>query len=158
MAIDWESEFKKNNGKIIKCIRKKCNSFEIAEEVSGEAWHLAWKLRDSFSGACDFRWWVRGIALNCLWNYLRKQNNKPHHHLELDPELFIVIPPAISELEKFLSLASPEDRDLLTARFLQEKSMAEISSIVGIPESTVRVNVFRAVRRIRNQISVPQSL
>lgn len=55
-------------------------------------------------------------------------------------------------MEKALGRLSPEARDLVLLRFMEEMSYAEIAAVVNSGESTVRGRVFRALRKLRKAL------
>lgn len=57
------------------------------------------------------------------------------------------------ELTAVLDRLSDSDRLLLTLRFWEELSIAEIAERFGMPYSTVAVRMFRLLRRLRAQLN-----
>jgi RNA polymerase sigma factor (sigma-70 family) len=56
---------------------------------------------------------------------------------------------AQQQLESILSLLSPDDREIFTARFLHEDSYEEIAARKGIRPDNVRQRISRLVRKLR---------
>jgi len=46
----------------------------------------------------------------------------------------------------------PEDRELVTLRFIDDLSYAEIVSVVGMTESAIRGKIYRALRKLRKMM------
>jgi RNA polymerase sigma-70 factor (ECF subfamily) len=54
-----------------------------------------------------------------------------------------------SQVEEALAQLPERDREILVLRHLEQLSVAEMSSVLGISESAVKVRHFRALQRIR---------
>jgi RNA polymerase sigma-70 factor (ECF subfamily) len=57
-------------------------------------------------------------------------------------------------LQAALAKLSPNDREILVMRNLEQMSAAEIGAVLGIREGTVRVRHLRALERLRNLLEV----
>ena len=51
-----------------------------------------------------------------------------------------------------LDLLSPEDREILVMRHLEQLQIGEIAAILGIDEAAVKMRRLRAARRLRDQL------
>lgn len=131
---------------------------ELAEDLTADTFLKAWNNIDKFDWRHG-RAWLYTIARNNLADHWRK-----HKPLPLDEE--VEIPddrePASEALDKKLDFKRaakalarlPEDmKSVVTLRFLQGYSVRETAQALGISESNVRVVQFRALKKLRKQLS-----
>jgi RNA polymerase sigma-70 factor (ECF subfamily) len=131
-----------------------------AEDVAQEAFVRAWRGLPRFRGEAGFRTWIYRIVTNLCYNRL------PRLRRELtaigDDEIADL--PAASYADPLSSLEAKERRAylhmqiealpesyrlLVTLRYQQELSYAEIAEVVGVPLGTVKTGLFRARERLR---------
>jgi RNA polymerase sigma-70 factor (ECF subfamily) len=67
---------------------------------------------------------------------------------EDDPEVQLQKTDKASLLRRCLEALSPEHREVIDLVYYHEMSIGEVSSIVGIPESTVKTRMFYARKRM----------
>lgn len=109
--------------------------------------------------------WLFRIGRNLAYN--RRRNKMPLKEEPLPPIddngfLPIQLHAAGSELERkeeidilerALSTLPTESRDLITLRFIEELSYAEISKTTGLNESSLRGRVFRSLKLLRDGLA-----
>lgn len=60
----------------------------------------------------------------------------------------------VEDLERALASLPTESRDLITLRFIEELSYAEISKTTGLNEASLRGRVFRSLKLLRDALAV----
>jgi RNA polymerase sigma-70 factor (ECF subfamily) len=58
-----------------------------------------------------------------------------------------------ARIKAALALLSPEHREVLVLRFLEELSLAEVAAVLGIREPAVRGRQFRAIQRLQSSLA-----
>jgi RNA polymerase sigma-70 factor, ECF subfamily len=127
-----------------------------AEEAVQEAMARAWRQRHNCRDRQAPAPWLRRIARNEALRLVERR--AAWRFSELEPE---VEPPASdgadlerSSLERVsvsqaLELLEPEERELVTLRYMLDLGQPEIARRLGMPEATVRVKLHRIRKRLR---------
>ena len=142
------------------------NSREQVEDLAQEIFVKAFLGVRGFDARSSFATWLSRVAVNHCYDYLRRQrtsrvlyfsqmNEEGQRALEAKAES----PPqeginvedrvALRDLVgKLLSRAPAEDRIILGLKELEELSVEEIAEILDLKESTVKVRLHRARKRM----------
>lgn len=129
---------------------------DLAQDVLGEVWRRL----DRYQGIARLETWVFRFADLGLRGAVRRhhrQRRRAGSVLDLDG-----VPDAASAahalddaeeqeqlIEGLLGQLSEQDRELLRTRFLEETSIQELGSRMGLRENAVRNRIHRAIRRLR---------
>lgn len=131
---------------------------DLSEDLVQNVFYRMLKYRHSFSGEGEFRTWMYHVARNALYDNV-KQNKKAEH--EDVHTLADRIPGGISpdqELErtqdkemlrKAIASLNPEHREIIVMSRFQELKYDEISDILNISESAIKVRVHRAMGELK---------
>jgi RNA polymerase sigma-70 factor, ECF subfamily len=127
-----------------------------AEDMVSEVFIDVWRQADRFEGRCQVSTWLLAIARNKALSSLRRRSNE-----QLDDEVaeFIEDPsdnPEITMqkqerseiLRSCLSELSPAHREIIDLVYYHERSIDEVSEIIGVPANTVKTRMFYARKRI----------
>ena len=134
-----------------------------AEDIAQEAFLRAWLAMPNFHGKSQFRTWLYRIVTNLCYNRLPRLRDELN---ALGEEQVLEMPGEsqenplegleAKELRAFLHQqieALPESyRLLVSLRFQQELSYAEIAEVVSAPVGTVKTGLFRARERLRQAL------
>lgn len=103
--------------------------------------------------------WVRAVARNKHIDLLRRQarlvavESVPESADPGEDPLASVLTAADREATlRLLSNLSSADRRLIELKYLDDRSLDEVASILGRPVNTVKVGLFRARKRLRAHI------
>ena len=143
----------------------------IVEELAQEVFLKIFTELGSFEGRGSFEGWLSRIATNRCLNELRSLKRRPESPVAdltedesgwLDNQLADVSATRHKEAEestvaadlaeKVLSTLSPDDRLVLTLVDGEELSVKEVAKMTGWSESKVKVQAFRARRRMRKAV------
>lgn len=127
---------------------------ELVQSVFVEAYlHLA-----RFRHEAPFLHWLRKIATRVgyhHWQLQARQRRRNVQSLEIDPATAAV--PDVSEqqdeaalLHVLLNRLPPRDRLVLTLLHIEERSVAETAQLVGWSQVMVKVQAFRARKKLRD--------
>jgi len=128
----------------------------IAEELTNEVFAEAWRNAGSFEGKASSGTWLLSIAHHRSVSWLRRRREDGWNEeaaAEIpdpddDPEVALQKTNKAALLRRCLRQLSPEQREVLDLVYYHEMSIREVSSIVGIPESTVKTRMFYARKRL----------
>lgn len=103
--------------------------------------------------------WVRAVARNKHIDLIRRQTrfvtvaSVPESSDADDGPLAAALASADrEETRRLLLCLSPGDRRLIELKYLEDRSVEEVASVLDRPVNTVKVGLFRARRRLRAHI------
>ncbi|MBN2440472.1 MAG: RNA polymerase sigma factor [Spirochaetales bacterium] len=139
-----------------------------AEDVVQEIFLKVFASLDKFKISSRFLPWIYTIAINYLRSYLKKRNKQRKirllymdkdeaidfpDHKQVDPEQLFLRKEAEQAAIKALGRLRPEYRDVFLLRSLEGLSVKEVSSILNIPEGTVKIHLHRAKKDLIKMLS-----
>ncbi|MEQ9379283.1 MAG: RNA polymerase sigma factor [Pirellulales bacterium] len=128
-----------------------------------EVWLTAWRTRASLRSPDGFRPWVYRIAHGKIVEAIRAETRRrrtEQHKLGDAPGVVHHASSVIEAAELVhyaLSQVSPDHREVLTLRFIEQMTIREISVAVGCPEGTVKSRLHYANQEIRCVIEGQQN-
>ena len=139
-----------------------CPTPELAEEAAQETFLSAWQGLPFFRGDSAFSTWLYRLASNACVDLLRKEGR--HQWPSLDDEAVSAevpdtrpTPEAAAEqkelraqIEAGLRTLSPEHREVLILREIQQLSYDEIADALSLDLGTVKSRISRGRRQLRN--------
>lgn len=123
------------------------------EDVLQETFIAVWKNAGSYRGSGDVGGWIWGIARRqaALWARKHHRSEPVWEPLEItDPATTATLRADIERALDTLGHADAPQRKLARLVFIEDRPMAEVASILGIPAGTVKSRVFK-VRRLLQQ-------
>lgn len=136
------------------------NNESDAEEVAQDSFVKAYYALKRFSRKSKFSTWLYRIVFNTAISYKRKRKV----HTETIDEIRIVKTVSggaedivkhdeqVKFIKEALSGLLPADATILTLFYLQELSIEEISDVTGLKVNAVKVKLFRARKRMADQM------
>ncbi len=148
-------------------LKKTGNVYE-ASDLSGEvSLEVLKALKIGFSPE-HFNGWVWAIAKNKYAGWAKKKHIKMEN--ESDEEIeniqvasetltedIIIYDEQINELRRELSLIEREYREIIVAYYVENKSIAEISKKLSIPQGTVKTKLFKIRKRLKEGTSMART-
>jgi len=143
-------------------VRRKNDVEDIVQEIFMKAFAAI----ESYNSQSSFGTWLSRIAVNHCYDYLRRQRSsrvtyfwemseegerqiEMHSHSHEEGGLNSEEKLALGDfVNKLLARAPVEDRVILTLKEIEDKSVEEISEILGLKLSTVKVRLHRARKRM----------
>jgi RNA polymerase sigma-70 factor (ECF subfamily) len=137
---------------VVRLVRSQATAEDIISEVFLDVWRQA----GSFEGRSAVSTWLLAIARFKALSALRR---KPEEELSEEaaaniadpvdnPETAVQKKDTSSILRQCLTGLSSEHREIIDLVYYQEKSVEEVSQIVGIPEATVKTRMFYARKKL----------
>lgn len=138
-----------------------CPTPELAEEAAQEAFLAAWQGLPFFRGDSAFATWLYRLTSNACVDLLRKENR--HQGPSLDdesvsaevpdptptPEKAVEQQELRRQIEAGLQTLSPEHREVLILREIQQLSYDEIADVLSLDLGTVKSRINRGRRQLR---------
>lgn len=141
---------------------------DLAETLTQETFLRAWNSRSTFRGDCSTITWLTRIALNLIrdhtrtdrfrfWRRVSAQTVDPDEiasflpHPDSPAESRLIATEQVAILWQAVSTLSFRQRTIFLLRFVEEMELSEIVSATGIPLSTVKSHLYRALTRVRER-------
>jgi len=132
---------------------------EVAEDIVSVVFFKAMKNLHLFKWRkIPFSAWLYRIAFNEICNHAKKekkQENIKKGILKSDVQSTYEIDHLEEEksfkyVHDYLKKLPTRDQDIITLRYFEKKTFSEISQITGKNESTLRVNLHRALKKLES--------
>jgi RNA polymerase sigma-70 factor (ECF subfamily) len=140
-------------------VRMVANS-ATAEDIVSDVFLDLWRHAASFEGRARLSTWILAIARNKAVSAMRGRVDQPLEGamLEAIPDRAITAEEILDAgkrsavLRQCLAQLSPEHREIIDLVYYHEKSVEEVSAIVGVPAATVKTRMFYARRRLADHL------
>jgi RNA polymerase sigma-70 factor, ECF subfamily len=139
---------------------------DVAQSLTQDTFLRAWNARASFRGDCAISTWLMRIALNLVRDHTRTDrfrfwkrvsetavdvsdisSHVPHRDSSLESRL--IANEQLTLVWESVAQLSERQRNVFLLRFLDELELSEIANITGLPVSTVKTHLYRALASIR---------
>ena len=139
---------------------------DLAHTLTQETFLRAWTTRFAFRGECSIPTWLTRIALNLLrdhtrtnrFRFWRRVSRQAVDAAELAPLLVhpdssldsrIIASEQMTLVWDTVGTLSDRQRTIFLLRFVDEMELPEIAATTGLPLSTVKSHLYRALGIIR---------
>ncbi|HMF63345.1 MAG TPA: RNA polymerase sigma factor [Edaphobacter sp.] len=139
---------------------------DIAQTLTQETFLRAWTSRANFREDCSIATWLMRIALNLLRDHTRTErfrfwkraaNNaidvsEISEHIpnrDSSTEARLIAKDQLALVWEAVARLSERQRNIFLLRFVEELELSEISIVTGLPVSTVKSHLYRALATIR---------
>lgn len=135
---------------------------DSAEDVTQEAFLATWRALPEFRGDCRFSTWlyrlVSNAAIDCLRREKKHRDTGDVDDLELpdggpSPQEQAERSDTRNAVRRALDRLSPEHRQVLLLRFMQELDYGEIARALNVSEGTVKSRINRAKSKLREVLA-----
>jgi RNA polymerase sigma-70 factor (ECF subfamily) len=145
---------------------------DLALSLTQDTFLRAWSARASFRGDCAISTWLMRIALNLIRDHTRTDrfrfwkrvaetavdvSDVSEHvpHRESSPEASLIAREQLALVWDSVAHLSERQRNIFTLRFVEELELSEIADITGLPISTVKTHLYRALAALRARHNAP---
>ncbi|WP_341318204.1 RNA polymerase sigma factor [Paraburkholderia sp. IMGN_8] len=166
----FELLMRRHNRRLYRLARATLRNDAEAEDALQEAYLSAYRSIGQFRGECALFTWLSRLVLNeCLGRlrrYARRQNVIPIVNMDTDvnvdamaapdagpPEAEVARAEMRALLERKLDELPDAFRTVFVLRSVEEMSVEETATCLGIPEATVRSRHFRARSLLRESLA-----
>ena len=145
-------------------VRYRVRDDEAADDVTAQVFERALVNIGRFSSErAPFAAWLFAIARNAVNDHFRAQRRRRWLSLQVlrewasaepQPEEVVIHDETRAELLASLACLSDRERDLIALKFAAGLTNRRIAELAGLGASNVGVILYRAVRRLRAELSV----
>ena len=150
---------------------------EDARDVYQEAFLKVYRNLHRFRFECSFYTWLYRIVTNVCLDHLRRRQARPEdqapeihpnrmeegprdffdyqkeHRPTLDPERTLIGKEIQSRISRAMERLSPRERVVFEMKHYQGLKLRAIGDALGTTEETVKNSLFRATRKLRNELA-----
>lgn len=127
-----------------------------AEDLVSEVFIDVWRQAERFERRCQVSTWLLAITRNKALSTLRRRSHEQLDHEIAEfiedpadnPEITIQKQERSQILRSCLKELSPAHREIVDLVYYHERSIEEVSEIIGVPANTVKTRMFYARKRI----------
>jgi len=154
---DFERLFISYNEQIFRLVFFKTGfNKELAQDIAQDIFLKVWEKRENFDPTkSSLKNWIYTIAKNKIIDYYRTRKKV---EVEYNDELAKTIYTKKEDAElservfKMIGKLSEEEREIITLRYIQDYSVKEISSILEKNYSATKVQLHRAIKKLRELV------
>ncbi len=143
---------------IVRYLAHRIGDPDMAEDLAQQVFLKAWQAIPRYEArGVPFKAWLYRMAHNQMVDYFRTRRQTTDLDgidvpEEAEAETLVLAAEMSDALGEALSRLSEDHRQVLTLRFLMEKSAREIGEIMGRKEVTIRGLQMRALQALRREI------
>lgn len=133
-------------------------NYELAKDLTQNTFFKAWKALPSVSiSRGSFRAFLFTIARNLIIDWSRSKKELPLETIENfpsfeDPEKDLIRKEAREVVLQALSKLVEDEKQLILLRFFEELKYGEIAKVIGKKEGSVRVSIYRILKKMKSYI------
>ena len=152
--------FARHNVRVYRFILRIVSNATVAEDLTSDVFLDVWRQADRFEARSQVSTWLLAIARFKALSSLRSRANEQYDEDFVaniedpsdDPEASMQKNDKAAMLRKCLEQLSPAHREIIDLVYYHEKSVAEVSKIVGVPENTVKTRMFYARKQLAEML------
>jgi len=150
------------DGEILNLAYRLTGSLEDAHDVRQEAFIRAYRSLTRFDGRCRFSTWLFGIVVNLCRDRHRSHGARRRLLEGVATKLPVAEagrpddPALAGETREMVRTAvmnlPPDEREVLVLRHYHQMPLTDIAGLLGVPPTTARSRMNRALRRMREHL------
>jgi len=148
--------FARHHVRVYRFVLRLVRNESAAEDLIGEVFLDVWRQAAKFEGRAAVSTWMLSIARFKALSALRRRTDDELDEETVgaiadqadDPEVVLAKKDKGAALRQCLSKLSAEHREIIDLVYYHERSVADVASIVGIPEATVKTRMFYARKKL----------
>ncbi len=151
-----ETLYVKHSDRTFKFLVRLTADRSAAEDLTHDVFLEVWKGASRFEARSSVATWILSIARYKAFDVRRKRRNLTEQDLpgraEPTPEMTAMQSSSGNYMRECLTQLSGEHREIIDLVYYHEKSVKEVSEILGIPENTVKTRMFYARKTLKEML------
>ncbi len=132
-----------------------------AEEAAQDAFVSAWRALPNFRGDSKFSTWLYKLTTNAATDILRREKkhlpDRDVTEIELPDEAVsmeetVERQESAQAVQRAIAALSPEYREILLLRYMEQLSYDELQAVLGVPKGTVKSRINRAKAQLKEKL------
>ena len=158
---DFEALYEEHAQALFGFLAYRTGDRALAEDLLADTFEKALRGRRGFDRRkASEKTWLYAIALNLLRDHVRRRDAEgramersgPVPGGDEHPDPFTNLEHR-DEVQRALGVLSAEEREAVSLRFGADMTVPEIAKVLGLELTTVEGRVYRALRKLRSEIS-----
>lgn len=157
-SLAMKSFYARHNVRLYRFLVRMTRREATAEELMNEVFLEVWRKANGYEGRSAVTTWMLSIAHHKAISSLRKRSEETLDEDENggneladeddDPEIALQKQNKSQVMRACMEKLSVEHRTIIDLVYYHDKSVAEASEVLGIPENTVKTRMFYARKRL----------
>lgn len=156
----FEDVIEQHKGILFKVAKTYCRNDDDRQDLVQEMMIQIWRSIHRYNNQFAITTWLYRVSLNVAISFYRKNSTKQNLRVPLIDEVLLIQNPKPFEreeqlelLDQFISELNDFDRALMLL-YLEDKSHAEISEIIGISVTNVGTKLGRIKEKLKKKFSL----
>ncbi len=133
------------------------NNRADAEDVLQDVMFKVYNTLGGFEGRSAFKTWLMRVTMNTCLTFISKSKRRREFREQWTQETADTtvthLDTAGYDVEALLANIKPQDREVLTLRYLADLSLADIAESCGISLSAAKMRLYRATEALNQTVS-----
>jgi len=160
----FERLFDEHSERLFSFLAYRTGNRTLAEDLLAETFERVLRSRQRFDPRKGSeRQWLYTIALNLLRDHARRQSNEERVYQHVSADMSLTSDAGLAavehrdELQRALALLREDEREALALRFGADLKLREVAHILHEGESAVEGRIYRALSKLRQELSEPSA-
>ena len=146
--------FVRHQHRVYRFVLRLVSNTATAEDIVSEVFIELWRHAANFERRAQVSTWLLAIARNKALSAMRRRIDAPLDEAMAVPDQAVTVEENFdagqrsAALRTCLQQLSPSHREIIDLVYYHEKSVDEVSAIVGVPAATVKTRMFYARKRL----------
>jgi RNA polymerase sigma-70 factor (ECF subfamily) len=146
--------FVRHQQKVYRFVLRMVANSATAEDIMSDVFIELWRQAASFEGRARLSTWLLAIARNKALSAMRRRLDQPLEEAMAIPDDALPADETLDAnrrsavLRRCLAQLSPVHREIVDLVYYHDKSVEEVSAILGVPAATVKTRMFYARKRL----------
>ena len=154
--------YARHNLRVYRFVLRIVGNTTTAEDLVSQVFLDVWRTAGQFEGRSQVSTWILAIA---RFKALTALRNRSHEDVDQDevlaiadtaegPEARLVRSQTSALLRKAVTKLSAAHREIIDLVYYHEKSVEEVSQIIGVPANTVKTRMFYARKQLAELLRI----
>jgi RNA polymerase sigma-70 factor, ECF subfamily len=148
--------FLRHQNRVFRFVQRIVRNEAVADELTNEVFLDVWQHAQSYEGRSSVTTWILAMAHNRAVSALRKRREEAWDEDEAkhipdgadNSEVIVQKADKGRALRQCLEALPADQREIMDLVYYHERTIAEVSTILGLPEGTVKTKMFNARKRL----------